>query len=226
MRSQEWIDTLQRLQEEGLSLSQVPLGWDKEKNPIFSHRKNRPDRYCHTCVTGACRTSFLRDTVCALLEAYGVGGARVLVLSPKREYLQLLSAKGVDVLVPYIGVESQFEKMKAFVLSEVEARKQNARLPRLFIVIDGLESLPFLPKDNAFTYLRKLIADLSGGAEILTAVNFKGSIFDGFEGAFVGVGNSLISADSLGKADVAYVGDDCQLDFPQAITYPTYFEGK
>ncbi len=224
MQKSEWAINLKNAQEEG-TLPKVPLGWDEEGNVVFSHRKNRPDRYCHTCVTGAYRAAFLMDIVRSLALAHE-GAARFLVLSPRKEYANLLSIKGMDVLVPYISRQKEFEKMVEFALAEAEARRQNVRLPRFFVVIDGLETLPFLPKDNAFTYLRKLVADLSGGAEIFSAVTFKDRIFAGFEGAFVGVGNSLVSVDALGKADVAYVGDDCALDVPQAISYATYFEEK
>ena len=226
MTQTAWIARLKNMASESASLAQVPLGWDGSGEVVFSHRKNRQDRYCHTCSTGALRTTFLMDTVLTLAAAYEGGRARFMVLSPKREYAHLLTARGADVIVPYLQTESQFEKLKALVYAEVEARKKNLHLPRLFILIDGWEKLSFLPKDNAFTYLRSVIADLSGGAEILTAIDFKGSIFEGFEGAFVGVGNSLISVDENGKADVAYVGEDCQLDTPVAITYQTHFEAK
>ena len=83
--------------------------------------------------------------------------------------------------------------------------------------------LPFLPKDNAFGYLRKWIDELAGGGQILSGIDFQGSIFAGFEGAFVGVGNSLITADEKGKADVTYTLADCSLGMPKAISYAVHF---
>ena len=226
MRKEEWISRLKSIENSGASLGQVPLGWDGAGEVVFSHRKNRRDRYCHTCATGALRTPFLMDTVLSLAAAYGFAGARFLVLSPKREYANLLTAKGADIIVPYLQTESQFEKLKTLAYAEADARKKNPNLPRLFVVVDGWEKLPFLPRDNAFTYLREVIAYLSGGAEIFTAIDFKDSIFEGFEGAFIGVGNSLVSVDENGKADVVHVGEDCGLDVPVSIAYTTHFEAN
>ena len=116
MQKSEWTIALQKIKEAG-TLTQLPLGWDEEETVHFSHRKNRPDRYCHTCVTGAYRAAFLMDTVCSLATAYE-GKARFLVLSPRREYASLLSVKGADIIVPYIGQQAQFEKMVAYALAE------------------------------------------------------------------------------------------------------------
>ncbi|MBQ9117650.1 MAG: hypothetical protein IJY11_00405 [Clostridia bacterium] len=220
MQKGRWLSILQNKEKAGdFPLAKVPLGWEESGEVVFSHRKDRADRYCHTCVTGAQRKAFVMETVKSLAVAYGEGKASFLVLSPHREYAKLLELKKADVTVPYLLSERQFSAMKNLANAQASARKENPRLPKFFVVIDGLEELPFLPKDNAFTFLRKWVDELSGGAEIITAVDFKGSIFAGFEGAFVGVGNSLVSADETGKADVAYVGDGCVLDYPQAIRY-------
>ena len=76
-----------------------------------------------------------------------------------------------------------------------------------------------MKKDNTLSSLRQFLSELVGGAEVISGVDFSGTIFAGFEGAFVGVGNSLVSVDENGKADVAYVGEDCVLDYPQSIRY-------
>ena len=47
------------------------------------------------------------------------------------------------------------------------------------------------------------------------------SIFSGFPGAFVGVGNCLVSLREEGKADVTYVNDDASMSLPIPIHYPS-----
>ncbi|MBR2903203.1 MAG: hypothetical protein IKC37_01005 [Clostridia bacterium] len=226
MQKEEWIAFLQENKQTDGFLSALPLGWDAEGKAVHSHRKNRQDRFCHTCVTGANRTSFLVDTVAALATAYGAQGASFLVLSPKTEYAKLLTLKAVDITVPYFRTKEDYTTLMALAKEQVEMRKKNPRLPKYFVVVDGLEGCSFLPKDNACTFLRGLVDELSGGAEVLSGVDFSGSIFLGFEGAFVGVGNSLVSTDEKGKADVTYVGDDCLLDCPQSISYALCFGGN
>ena len=56
--------------------------------------------------------------------------------------------------------------------------------------------------------------------EIISGVSLMKSIFSGYPGAFVGVGNALVTTDGVGKADVTYVGDDFALSLPTAITLP------
>ena len=57
--------------------------------------------------------------------------------------------------------------------------------------------------------------------EVITGVDLKKSIFSGSPGAFVGVGNCLVSTREEGKADVTYVGSDVTLSAPAPILYPT-----
>ena len=45
------------------------------------------------------------------------------------------------------------------------------------------------------------------------------SIFSGYPGAFVGLGNCLVTTREHGKADVTFVDDDSSLSLPIAMTY-------
>ena len=46
------------------------------------------------------------------------------------------------------------------------------------------------------------------------------SIFSGYPGAFVGVGNCLVTTQGNGKADITYVGEDSSLSMPTPILFP------
>lgn len=223
MQATEWISLLKNSAKEGdFSLSQLPLGRSGEGRVLLAHDQDRGDRYYHTCVTGGEKTQFILNTVASLLSAYGEE-LSVLVLSPKSEYANLLRIKGADVTVPYLRTEKQFSAMRELALAQANARKQNPRSSRFLLVLDGLEELPFLPKNNDFGYLRKWIEEMAGGGQVVSGVHFQGSIFAGFEGAFVGVGNSLVWADGKGKADVTKVLADCSLGQPQPIEYAVHF---
>lgn len=224
MRVDGWKELVKKEIVSGFALSQLPLGENEEGRVVFSHRKNRPDRYCHTCVTGALRTTFLVNTVASLAALYGEK-ASFLVLSQKKEYLKLLTIKGADITVPYLQSERQFASMKQLALAQANTQKKNLGYHRFFLIVDGWESLPFASFDNTLSSFRQFISDVSGGAEVLSGVDFSGTIFAGFEGAFVGVHNSLVSVDEKGKADVTYVGEDCVLDYPQSIRYAEFFDG-
>ncbi len=223
MRAEEWILQIKQQHTKGdFTLTQLPLGVDEKGEVVLSHRQNRRDRYCHTCVTGRSRTSFLVDTVRALTKLYGEGKATFFILSPRREYLPLLGLKGGDITLPYLRTEKDYAKMKSLVLAQMEARRQKPDYPPFFLVLDGLYELPFIEKDSYLSLYREMIEEAKGGAEVLTAVDFEGSIFSGFPGAFVGVGNSLVSADEEGTADVTHVLENCALDCPKRVK--TYHE--
>ena len=55
--------------------------------------------------------------------------------------------------------------------------------------------------------------------DIITGVDLMQSIFSGYPGAFVGVGNALVTTREQGKADVTLVADDASLSLPVAIEY-------
>ena len=57
--------------------------------------------------------------------------------------------------------------------------------------------------------------------ELIAGVELTKSIFSGYPGAFVGVGNCLVATREMGKADVTYVNDDASLTMPTPITYPS-----
>lgn len=228
MRIDEWLLKIRDEIDAGrFALSQLPLGLDEQGEVVLSHAQNRQDRYFHTCVTGGKRTRFIMDTVCSLAMAYGEGKATFLILSDKSEYVRLLSLKGADITVPYLRSEQDFQTLTALAERTAKDRKENPAYPRFFLVMDGLDGLQFLKKDDSLSIERALLERVAGGAEVLSGVDFSDSIFSGFPGAFVGVGNSLVSADGRGIADVTFVNADCSLGCPKPIAYPVHDrEGK
>lgn len=60
----------------------------------------------------------------------------------------------------------------------------------------------------------------AGKVEIVTGVDLLKSIFSGYPGAFVGIGNCLVTPKGEGKADVTYVNTDSSLTLPAEISFP------
>ena len=60
----------------------------------------------------------------------------------------------------------------------------------------------------------------AGRVEIITGADLLKSIFSGYPGAFVGIGNCLVTPKGEGKADVTYVNADSSLTLPKEIRYP------
>ena len=94
--------------------------------------------------------------------------------------------------------------------------------PRLILVLDGLEELEGCNKNGDLEEYRAFF-DLTlrnENVEIITGAELMKSIFSGYPGAFVGVGNCLVTTREEGKADVTYVGDDSSLSMPTAMSFP------
>ena len=199
----------------------IPLGKDEPGNVIVAHREENPGRYHHVCVTGGGRGNFIRRLVLVLSCLYDRSEAMFLVLSPRAEYAELLRLKNADVTVPYLRGLPDYEAALETVRELVRMRSLNAGFPRLFIVLDGLEELPDARGDGMLE-LYKSCFDAVGasGVEIITGVELLNSIFSGYPGAFVGIGNCLVTPKSEGKADVTYVNADSSLTPPREFLFP------
>ena len=95
--------------------------------------------------------------------------------------------------------------------------------PHLFVVLDGVDELPDCNKNGELEELRDVIELLSHreDMDVICGVELYKSIFSGYPGAFVGIGNCLITAEQDGKADVTYVQDDVSLSLPITVEFPT-----
>ena len=103
----------------------------------------------------------------------------------------------------------------------VRMRSLNVGFPRLFVVLDGLEDLPDAKRDGMLEPYRLCFDAVGAGkVEIVTGVDLLKSIFSGYPGAFVGIGNCLVTPKGEGKADVTYVNTDSSLTLPAEISFP------
>ena len=199
----------------------IPLGRDDAGNVVAAHREENPARYHHVCVTGGGRADFICRLVLTLSCIYDKSEAGFLVLSPRPEYAELLRLKNADVTVPYIRSLADYEAAVTALGELVRVRSMGQGYPRLLVVLDGLESLSETPADGMLSsYNACFQAVGASGVEVVTGVELHGSIFGGFPGAFVGIGNCLVTVKGAGRADVTYVDPDSSLTPPRGIFYP------
>lgn len=199
----------------------IPLGKDDAGNVVVAHREENPGRYHHVCVTGAGRVDFIRRLVLVLSCIYDRSEAMFLVLSPRAEYGELLRLKNADVTVPYIRTSADYEAALGTLRELVRMRALNVGFPRLFVVLDGLEELPDVQRDGMLEpYKACFEAVGTSGVEIVTGAELLNSIFSGYPGAFVGIGNCLVTTKGGGRADVTYVNTDSSLTPPREISCP------
>lgn len=226
MKAEEFISSLSEISQKNVYRfeqlrSCIPLGRDSAGNIPVAHREENPERYHHVCVTGAGRGNFIRRLAFTLACLYDKSEAMFLVLSPRVEYGDLLRLKSADVTVPYIRTSADYLAALETLKDLVRARALNAGCPRLFVILDGLEELPDVLRDGMLEpYKQCFDAVGSSGVEVITGVDLLKSIFSGYPGAFVGIGNCLITPKGEGKADVTYVNADSSLTLPKEIVFP------
>ena len=108
-------------------------------------------------------------------------------------------------------------------IKELLAQREDGKgYPHLFIVLDGLEELGESDRNSDLEEYRNIF-DLFTRREdvdVICGTELMRSIFSGYPGAFVGVGNCLVSLREDGKADVTYVNDDATLSLPIPVHYP------
>ncbi|MBQ9714234.1 MAG: hypothetical protein IJV83_02815 [Clostridia bacterium] len=200
----------------------LPLGTDVVGNIVLSQKRERPLTVRHTCVTGGSRSGFIRRFLIAVSCLYQREEACFFVLSPRTEYGELLRLKNMDVTVPYILSKSDLSLAIGTVKELLMQRESGKGYPHLFLILDGLESLDGCNANGDLEEYRDIF-DLftrRSDVDVITGVDLMKSIFSGYPGAFVGVGNCLVSLREEGKADVTYVGDDGALCLPVPIRYP------
>ena len=100
--------------------------------------------------------------------------------------------------------------------------REGKGLPKLFLVLDGLEELEGNNRNGDFEEYRTIFELFMRreDVDVITGVDMQKSIFSGYPGAFAGIGNCLVSIRGEGKADVTYVQDDCSLSLPIPVVYP------
>ena len=227
MRTEEFIQKISQQAEDNARFEEVrkgiPLGENASGEIVLAQKGAQPYTVRNTCVTGSNKTPYLRRLLISLASLYEAKDACFIVLSPHVEYGELLRLKSMDVTVPYIHTKADLDLAVATIKELLSQREEGAGYPHLFIVLDGLEELEGCNRNGDLEeyrdvfelFTRREDVDMICGAELMR------SIFSGFPGAFVGVGNCLISLREEGKADVTYVNDDASMSLPIPIHYPS-----
>ena len=101
-------------------------------------------------------------------------------------------------------------------------RKSGEGYPHLFVVLDGLESLPDCNKNGDLEEYRAFLEEVARreDVDVFSSVDLVKSIFNGLPGAFVGIGNCLVTTRGEGRAEVTYVNDDSSMTLPILLEYP------
>ncbi|MBQ8323051.1 MAG: hypothetical protein IJX91_03710 [Clostridia bacterium] len=226
MRAEEFISSLlegctddgdvKRLKES------IPLGHDSVGNIVYSQKRESPFTVRHTCVTGTRKTAFIKRLLITLACLYEKSEVNFLVLSPRTDYGELLRLQNADITVPYVNEKADLERAKACVRELIELQTREKGCPKLILVLDGLDEPTGCNKNGDLEEYRdffELIARRTD-VEIISGAELIKSIFSGHPGAFVGVGNCLVTTREEGKADVTYVNDDSSLSLPIPMSYP------
>ena len=226
MKTEEFISSLSDISRKNAYRFEriracIPLGRDDAGNVVAAHREENPARYHHVCVTGGGRADFICRLVLTLSCIYDKSEAGFLVLSPRPEYAELLRLKNADVTVPYIRSLADYVVAVTALGELVRVRAMGQGYPRLFVVLDGLESLSETPADGMLSsYNACFQAVGASGVEVVTGVELHGSIFGGFPGAFVGIGvkqDGLVHISQLADryvaspADVVHLGQHVEV---------------
>ena len=226
MTTQEFIEAVFRETEGNEKLEEykkgLPIGRDENGNILLAQKRDKTLTVRNTCATGAGKTDFIRRLIITLSCLYEKDQACFFVLSPKTEYGELLRLHSADVTVPYIRNKEDINKVVETLKELMRMRELGAGHPRLFLVLDGLEELPDAKQNGELEEYRVIIELLmrKNGVDIITGVDLGKSIFAGYPGAFLGIGNCLVTTREEGQADVTYVGDDSSLTLPVPMTYP------
>lgn len=227
MRSEEFISTISALSQGDEKFEEIryglPLGLDAASNLTLAQKTRRPLTVRNTCVTGINTSNFIRRMLISVSCLFERDEACFFVISPKTEYGELLRLKSIDVTAPYIRLKSDLDIAVDTVKELLRMRESGKGYPHLFIVLDGLESLPDCNKSGDLEEYRAIFELIRRreDVDVICGVDLTRSIFSGYPGAFVGIGNCLASLREEGKADVTYVKDDASLSLPVPITYPS-----
>ena len=227
MNMEEYVASLAALCADDTKLEEfrkgLPLGRDVVDNIVLAQKGERPFTVRHTCITGGNRIHFIRRMLLAISRLYTREEACFLVISPKTEYGELLRVNGMDVTVPYISTKADLAAA-THTIKELLAQRETGRgYPRLFLVLDGLERIEGCNLNGDLVEYREIFDLFSrrSDVDVITGVDLMKSIFSGYPGAFVGLGNCLVSLREEGKADVTYVDENGGLSLPIPIYYPT-----
>ena len=227
MRSEEFISVISGMSHDDDQFEELkkglPLGLDSVGNIVRAQKMDKPFTLRNTCVAGVGRTRFIARFLITVSCLYEKTEACFFIISPKTEYGELLRLKSMDVTVPFIREKGDVELAVETVKALLAQRENGKGYPHLFLVLDGLEELSACNRNGDFEEYREIfeLFNRRKDVDVICGADLMRSIFSGHPGAFVGVGNCLVTIREEGKADVTYVGDDISLSMPIPITYPS-----
>lgn len=227
MRAEEFISVISGMSHDDNQFETLkrglPLGLDSVETIVCAQKLEKPFTLRNTCVTGTGRTRFLCRFLITVSCLYEKSEACFFILSPKTEYGDLLRLKSMDVTVPFIREKGDVQ-LAVETVKELLAQRENGKgYPHLFLVLDGLEDLPDCNRNGDLEEYRDIfdLFNRRKDVDVICGADLMRSIFSGHPGAFVGVGNCLVTIREDGKADVTYVDEDVSLSMPVPITYPS-----
>ncbi|MBQ8394170.1 MAG: hypothetical protein IJX49_01175 [Clostridia bacterium] len=226
MRSEEFISAISGMSHDDDQFEAIkkglPLGLDSVGNVVRAQKMEKPFTLRNTCVTGTGRSRFIRRFLITVSCLYEKSEACFFVISPKTEYGELLRLKSMDITVPFIREKGDVQ-LAIEAVKELLAQRENGKgYPHLFLILDGLEELPECNRNGDLEEYREIfeLFNRRKDVDVICGADLMRSIFSGHPGAFVGVGNCLVTIREEGKADVTYVDEDVSLSMPIPISYP------
>ena len=226
MRTETFISEISHLAQEKGGFEEVrrgiPIGLDMSGEIVLAQKRTGIVSLRHTCVTGDRRADCIGNLLIILSCLYEKEEANFIILSPNTKYAELLGLKNMDAIVPYVRTKEELLALKAGLRDLLNTYARGQGYPRLFLVVDGLEELPDCNANGELKEYSDLFADFirRPNVEIISGVDLMKSIYSGCPGAFVGIGNCLITTRKDGKADVTYVGEDTNLSLPILAEVP------
>ncbi len=226
MRSDEFLSILSKYTEKDEDFENMkknlPLGVDSAENVVYARTKTLAFSCPHVCVTGSGKGAFIRRLLITLSCLYERQEACFFLLSPSEDYGELLRMKAMDLTLPYVRDKADFTSAIETLKELLRIREYGKGYPRLFVVLDGLETLEGCNRNEDLEEYRELFDLLARreNVEVITGVELTKSIFSGYPGAFVGVESCLVATRESGKADITYVQSDGSLTLPMPMRYP------
>lgn len=225
MKTEEFIQAISKQAGDNARFEElkkgIPLGEDFNGEIVLAQKSAQTYTVRHTCVTGSNKTQFIRRLLLTLACIHDEKEACFIVLSPYVEYGELLRLTKSDFTIPYIRTKEDLAPAVKALRELIYMRENGTGYPRLFLVLDGLETLEE-GKDNFDLAEYSRILEMFMGVpnvDVICGMELGRSIFAGCPGMLLGRGNCLVTARESGKADVTYVNDDTSLTMPLPIAY-------
>ena len=227
MRTEELIKTVSIMANDNEKFEELrkglPLGKDVSGNVMLAQKRETVLTVRNTCITGSGKTNFIRRFIITISCLYEKDEACFFILSPRVEYGELLRLLSADITVPYIRDKKDLSQAVETLKELAHMRSVGEGYPHLFVILDGLDDLTDCNENGDLAEYREIFDILmrKPNIDLICGIDLARSIFSGYPGAFLGVGNCLVTTREDGKADVTYVSEDSGLTLPAPMHYPS-----